>query len=490
MSIVVQLFDRQRIAGSNYRKNHRLLRKLILRESSKFEKIWQIQSKSPIMYEEKKIFLDNYRTCYTCFGLKGLPKLLYKKPASRGKKTQDALLCSVTLDNLEPSIIKFRGHQPHLLTLSSNNLLQRVHLETGEILQSVFLSQKYKFRYLAWAEVMDTVVVKSTQFQSAVHPLLLALAVFQVYPLQILGMIEIRKEIFGNDVLDATMTSGMLITFHRRGRIRLYSFQRILERFITKNMKLGEKCEGNEEGVVGEHPLGIPCNIHLTECPDVLLEVANCVEHSIVIGGFPWHYLINYEPSGGNIFAFSLQNKEMAKNGELTMECSPSYDGEKVWFHCDESGRIVHTGPQMMRMLKLHQSSNYTEVVEVFKIKTTDKKGRSNKQLMTSSGRVIKHRVFDSSIVSPVHESLKSVEYENELDLLFVVNTDLGDRVRLCYHDNYNGQLYKVVLLDEIWEEHIDYDITADLDTICCLMKDHGKYHCHLYKLSRDEKIE
>ncbi|XP_071945982.1 DDB1- and CUL4-associated factor 17-like [Antedon mediterranea] len=162
-------------------------------------------------------------------------------------------------------MMKFKGYQPHLLVLTSNNLLQRVHLDTGEVLQSVYLSRKYKFKNLSWDEELETVVVKSTSFENEDGGQVswLAFAVFQVYPFELIAMFEINVKMFGNDAIDLNISANKLISYHLYdGQQCYYSFPRILETFATKNIKLGDIYE---DDVVGEYPIGIPCNVRITE---------------------------------------------------------------------------------------------------------------------------------------------------------------------------------------------------------------------------------
>ncbi|POI27250.1 hypothetical protein CIB84_009000, partial [Bambusicola thoracicus] len=91
------------------------------------------------------------------------------------------------------------------------------------------------------------------------------LAVFQVLPLSFIGMLEINKKIFGNNVTDVAISNGILIVTYSMGLVRLYNFQAISEQFMEQPFDLG--CEFNwngEVGVVGKYPFGLPHNIKIT----------------------------------------------------------------------------------------------------------------------------------------------------------------------------------------------------------------------------------
>jgi hypothetical protein len=50
-----------------------------------------------------------------------------------------------------------------LLTLTSDGYLKIFNADTGEVLRSVYISTNILFKYLSWAEYLETIQVKSVQ---------------------------------------------------------------------------------------------------------------------------------------------------------------------------------------------------------------------------------------------------------------------------------------------------------------------------------------
>lgn len=107
--------------------------------------MWSKTSKSTTMYEDGKIYFENYQSCYSC--VHSEPQLLYKLPKrSKLEKFEDALLCQSPLDK---TLASPADHKPSLLALTANNWLYRLSAKTGEELERVFLSSNHKFRQVS-----------------------------------------------------------------------------------------------------------------------------------------------------------------------------------------------------------------------------------------------------------------------------------------------------------------------------------------------------
>ncbi|XP_069791690.1 DDB1- and CUL4-associated factor 17 isoform X4 [Narcine bancroftii] len=386
--------------GSIHRKNLTILRQLICQNTTTFERVWTKQSNSPVVYEKGKIYFDNYRCCFISTGPQ--PSLLYKLPKLHTSgKIEDALLCESPVGEMLP---KPSDHKPAIMALTANNWFIRTSTRTAEIIEKVYLSSQWKFRYLTWDNTQETVVLKTTQNKvTAVaraggnqHSILLHLALFSVLPLAFVGMMGIDKKIFGNNVTDATVSQGLLIVTHSVGLVKLYSFQWIVEKFTQKQCILGQNCEwNNTTGIVGAPPFGIPCNIKITDCPPVLFEVA-CLESALQIGGYPWHYIItpNKQNQKGTYHICSLKDKKLAENGIQEMQCC-SLETDWIYFHPDDSGRIMHIGPTQINVLQLTERSEDKQrwkVLQAFTILSKRERKVENSVMVTAYGRVVKRQ--------------------------------------------------------------------------------------------------
>uniref|UniRef100_A0A8C7PU51 Ddb1 and cul4 associated factor 17 n=1 Tax=Oncorhynchus mykiss TaxID=8022 RepID=A0A8C7PU51_ONCMY len=449
-------------AGTLSKLNLKILRGLVLQDSKDFTKVWTKSSKSTIFYESGRIYFENYQCCFS--SLPSEPQLLYELPKrSKAEKIEDALLCQCPLVRLPtPS-----DQKPSLLALTSNNWLYRFSAVTGQQLEKVYLSPHHKFRYLGWDVSQETFYVKSIQNKVTSSArqagfnqnTLLYLAVFRVFPLQLVGVLEINKSIFGSTVIDVVLSQGVLAVSHSTKTVKLYSFEDILNKYIRTELVLGEQCHSEGGKTVGEAPFGIPVNIHINECPPVLFEVS-CFDNGVQIGGHPWHYIFTlpHKKHQGSYRICSLKDNTLAKHGIQDMKCC-SLESDWIYFHPDDSGRIIHAASQIN---------------------------------VTSSGRTVKRRFYQLDD-DPDRETFRMVEYEDELDLLAVVEVthreDEG-KAHVRLHDNNTGALLKRVPLVESWDVTYSHELFFDRDTIVHIEQTKNNFCCHVYKISRGQADE
>uniref|UniRef100_A0A8C7ZUL9 Ddb1 and cul4 associated factor 17 n=1 Tax=Oryzias sinensis TaxID=183150 RepID=A0A8C7ZUL9_9TELE len=480
-----------RDAGTSYRHCLNVLRGVLLQENRNFQKIWSKTSKSTITYESGKVYFENYQNCYSC--IQAEPHSLYKMPKrSKHEKIQDALLCQSPLDTTLPSA---SDHTPSLLALTANNWLYRISANTGKELQRVYLSPRFQFRYLGWDVSQETFYIKSLQKKET--PLerqagisqstVMHLAVFHVFPLQIVGILEINKKVFGSGVTDVVLSQGVLAVSHSNKSVKLYSFEHIIQKYLTEKLTLGQQSALLEGKTVGDAPFGIPVNIQIPDCPPVLFEVS-CSNNGVQIGGFPWHYIYTppHKTHRGTHHICSLQDHSMAINGIQNMNCC-ALESDGIFFHPDDSGRIIHVGPTTIKVLKILgeiNSSLPSEVSEDFSM-ATHRNAPTPEVTVTSSGRTVKRR-FHQLDDDPGQEAFRVVEYEDELDLLAVVMTDGVEeegRAHVLLHDNQTGRLLRKIDLVESWDETYQHQLFFDKDTIVHIEQKNSNFCCHVYKL-------
>ncbi|XP_065269664.1 DDB1- and CUL4-associated factor 17 [Emys orbicularis] len=488
-------------AGVAHRKNMGILRKLVCQENTKFKNVWTTHSTSPIAYERGRIYFDNYRCCVSSIARE--PRILYQLPAcSKSEKIEDALLLECPLGETLPSPPDYKSS---LAVLTAHNWLLRLSANTGEILEKIYLPPYCKFRYLSWDTPQEIMVVKSAQHklpaaaqQAGIQQsVLFFLAVFRVLPLKFIGMLEINKKIFGNNVTDVALSHGMLIVMYSVGLVRLYSFQSLSEQFTEQQFDLGCKCNWNGKvGIVGKYPFGLPCNIKITDTPPLLFEVSS-LENSFQIGGYPWHYIItpNKKKHKGVFHICALKDNALAKNGIQDMKCC-SLEPDWIYFHPDTSGRIIHVGPNLIKILKLKEIENnkyQQEIAEDFVIVANRQNNANNSVTVTASGRVVKKR-FNLLDDDPEQETFKIVDYEDELDLLSVVAvTQIGadGKAHLDFHCNEHGILLKSIPLVESWDVTYNHEVYFDRDIVLHIeQKPNRIFICYLYQMVCDSAEE
>uniref|UniRef100_A0A8D2JSU6 DDB1 and CUL4 associated factor 17 n=1 Tax=Sciurus vulgaris TaxID=55149 RepID=A0A8D2JSU6_SCIVU len=419
-----------RDAGVVQRTNLGILRELVCQESTKFKNVWTTHSKSPIAYERGRIYFDNYRCCVSSVASE--PKKLYEMPkCSKSEKIEDALLWECPVGEVLPDPSDYKSS---LIALTAHNWLLRISATTGRILEKIYLASYCKFRYLSWDTPQEVIAVKSAQNKGSPvarqagiqQPILLYLAVFQVLPFSLVGVLEINKRIFGN-VTDATLSHGILIVMYSSGLVRLYSFQAITEQFMQQKLDLGCACRwGGTTGTVGEAPFGIPCNIKITDSPPLLFEVSS-LENAFQIGGHPWHYII-----------------------------TPNKKKQKGVFHiCALKDNLLN----------------------------------ENLVTITASGRVVR-KCFNLLDDDPEQETFKIVDYEDELDLLSVVavtQIDAEGKAHLDFHCNEHGTLLKSIPLVESWDVTYSHEVYFDRDLVLHIeQKPNRVFSCYVYQMVCD----
>ncbi|XP_035995170.1 DDB1- and CUL4-associated factor 17 isoform X1 [Fundulus heteroclitus] len=479
-----------RDAGTLSRLCLKILRSVILDENRGFVKVWSKTSKSAIMYESGRVYCENYQNCYSC--VHDQPQVVYKFPKkSKQQKIEDALLCQSPLDK---TLSSSSEHKPCLLALTADNWLCRISAETGKELQRLYLSPKYKFRYLAWNNLQETFYAKSVHYKESPfarqagvsQDTVMHLAIFHVFPLQILGILEINKKGFGSGITDVVLSQGVLAVSYSNKSVRLYSLEHIVQRYLSEELTLGQQSPLLGHRTVGDAPFGIPVNIQVTDPPPLLFEASS--HNGIQIGGYPWHYIYTppHKKHRGTHFISSLKDSTLATNGIQNMDCC-SLESDVIFFHPGDTGRVLHIGPSTINVLKIKSELNSplpSEVVEDFSL-TTHRRSSSPRVTVTSSGRAVKSR-FHQLDDDPMQETFRLLEYEDELDLLVIVVTNGEDeegRAHVRLHDNQTGRLQRTIDLIEPWDETFSHELLFDKDTIVHIEQKSSNFCCHVYKL-------
>ncbi|XP_045052199.2 DDB1- and CUL4-associated factor 17 isoform X2 [Desmodus rotundus] len=441
-----------RDAGVVQRTNLGILRALVCQESTKFKNVWTTHSKSPIAYERGRIYFDNYRCCVSSVASE--PRKLYEMPkCSKSEKIEDALLWECPVGEMLPSPSDYKSA---LIALTAHNWLLRISATTGKVLEKIYLASYCKFRYLSWDTPQEVIAVKSALARQAgiQQSVLLHLAVFHVLPFSLVGILEISKK------------------------------------FMQQKLDLGCACRwGGTTGTVGEAPFGIPCNIKITDTPPLLFEVSS-LENAFQIGGHPWHYIItpNKKKQKGVFHICALKDNSLAKNGIQEMDCC-SLESDWIYFHPDASGRIIHVGPNQVKVLKLKEVENNSaqhQISEDFVILANRENKNENLPTVTASGRVVKKK-FNLLDDDPEQETFKIVDYEDELDLLSVVavtQIDAEGKAHLDFHCNEYGTLLKSIPLVESWDVTYSHEVYFDRDLVLHIeQKPSRVFSCYVYQM-------
>ncbi|XP_043756590.1 DDB1- and CUL4-associated factor 17-like [Cervus elaphus] len=249
-------------------------------------------------------------------------------------------------------------------------------------------------------------------------------------------------------------------------------------------------------------PCSVPCATFFThrdsgdqqkDTPPLLFEVSS-LENAFQIGGHPWHYIItpNKKKQKGVFHICALKDNSLAKNGIQEMECC-SLESDWIYFHPDASGRIIHVGPNQVKVLKLSEVENNSaqhQISEDFVILANREKNKNeNLPTVTASGRVVK-RNFSILDDDPEQETFKIVDYEDELDLLSVVavtQIDAEGKAHLDFHCNEYGTLLKSIPLVESWDVTYSHEVYFDRDLVLHIeQKPSRVFSCYVYQMVCD----
>lgn len=361
-NVCSRIFERS-LSGSSVRNDVEILRTLISCESRKFHKTWSKTSKNPIGFDNQHLFFDKFRTVFHTNGSKGEPFKLYKLPSLHSKeKIESAVIFETPLDQSSWMNCKSeKSFLPCLFGVSGSGYLVRQDITSGEIMQSVYLGKSYKFKHVFWETDLCRIAITSVHRtippraiqdnRSSVFPILMYIAVFEVAPLRFKALIPISKDVFGTDVIDASLNHGILFTMNRGGAMKLFSLVEILEHFTSK-ATLGELfnfgCNGQEDkGIVGQPPYGLPVNTRFEKQPQLLLQVTS-QHHFLSFGGYPWHYIASPKGCNSVFQVFTIRSQESVQNGLLKSSVQ-SIEQDHALFHADCSGRILHVGADFVR---------------------------------------------------------------------------------------------------------------------------------------------
>jgi len=332
----------------------------VQKEGSKFYEVWGKSTKHPVGFDSQHLFFDKFRTCYTSFGFDGKPELQYKLSAcENSRKIETALVFESPVDQHSYlNCTESKGYKPCLIAVTADGWLMRHDLNTGDVLQKVYLSKHYRFKHIMWESDLQRIVLKSLHFSSQSRPLMF-LSIFLMAPLEFLALMPIEKAIFGHDIVDAAASNGFLVVMHHSNRIRFYNMWEIIENY-SFSTKLGNTCRASPSDnihqetnsslfdgsgnpfIVGEQPHGLPVNVSFTSAPVVLFEICSN-QHVISFGGYPWHYISCPQSCSSSFHVRSVKDLRLAKSGILEMDML-SVEPDQAYFHADNSGRILHIG--------------------------------------------------------------------------------------------------------------------------------------------------
>ena len=374
-SSVFKVLTNRQIYGPNVLQDVRIIKNMINMSDTtdrKFKYSFKINSKSPIVYQGDRLFLNAFTSCLDLTNQKWkstAPRTVYSLPRCPTKqKIETMLVYECPLD--QKTFCKVQGtfysNGPYSVGLTADNYLKVFDCTTGKSLKQVYLFPGRKFKYLSWESDLERLVVQSTlspqtptlhvmqRVPRQTDQVLLYIGIFTITPLEFKCLLPISYKTFGTDILNASIENGMLIVMYRRRKLQFFSLENILKN-QTIPLRLGDRLHpGNKlclpeideftNGIIGVSPLGLPVNVHLLEKPCVLFEVNS--SDDVSLGGYPWHYISNIDYL---FYVKSVKDHSLVENGILKCDEDVTFGTEKAFFHPDLSGRILYIAPSYLR---------------------------------------------------------------------------------------------------------------------------------------------
>ncbi|XP_071805681.1 DDB1- and CUL4-associated factor 17-like [Asterias amurensis] len=513
LNIALHLRDREAGRGNSftYRRNCKMWRTLICDKDAQYKKAWTVSSESNIYYLGDRLYLDDFRTCYSLNGRNALPTLIYEEnDQSHSYGLEAHLHCSVNIASLP---FPTAGHRPYVLALTECYNLICIDLPTGRVFNKVFLGRQgdISFKYLTWDIDYERAVVSTTQSKSST--ILKSFVLVNVFPFEVLGRFDVCHEVFGRNIADATITDGLLIVMHKNNKIKMYNMDNIIQENMKFPITQKQSFESTGRSESGQsYHNGIPSNLQLSECPAALLEL-KCLDRNVSIGGHPWHYMYvplsddpvlppETETDSETFVVCDVATGQMVESGPLEME-TWSFNATTC-FHFDDSQRIVQLGDCEFIVSTFHtRDDGKSELRVAYRLlppdAEEDKEDEEDSILITSSGRIVKQNSSFNLRDSLSNKSrISDINYDSELDFLLlsyatqeVMNNPHQSSAmlegRLGIHCNQTGHLLKMVDLDGLWFEFQPTSIEMDMDFMVQIYtKVPSVQHvCKLYRLER-----
>lgn len=377
---VIILLNKRSIFGES-RKNvkfERTISKSLLKSTQRhYKRTWRKKANQGFAYNgqmymgsTKTNFYQYYQGCFNSLNQPHLIRTHIEKTnrihgiglQQPGWRIRDTLLYECSATRLDDSVGLDSGlYQTCLFALTANSYLIQYGQQpcTGwNVKRKVFLGN-ISFTHMNFdGDGLERFIVKSKHNPvSRDNDIRFYFVLFMACPFELQAVFVVTKSVFGN-LKDAFVMNNMLIVLDNKS-YSFYDLNEIIDKFRidrTQNFKLfdeidleqcnenvrllGEAPQSNSPIIVGEHPFGLPVNIHIKKLPEVLLRIPSSTDvRGLTFGGFPWYCLASYEQSsklylletGLEVGALHLGNNSYASLD----------DEKKTYFHNDRSGRLL-----------------------------------------------------------------------------------------------------------------------------------------------------
>ncbi|GBM94827.1 DDB1- and CUL4-associated factor 17 [Araneus ventricosus] len=462
---------------------------LIRSKQSFYKCSWTKESLRPIVYEGGLLYFNNHKTSYNIYGFETQPSLTKLTNISGSARIMDVISYTSPVLNLECSC----KMQPctclsrYIMYVTKDNWLVLRNPITGSIFSQTYIKRSdriFNFQYIDW-NVYSKEVILTTKLNPEKEPssnvdVVVNLAVFTTFPLEFRALLEIRRSVFGKTCRHVNVSDQLLILGMNLDWVHIYSFEDVLENSVFTLYKLGDSYM---KGNVGMYPVGLPLNCIPQTVPPLLFDVQSS-QQIFHFGGYPFHCV--YANTLKHARFVLKQVKENVNHKNCFIDSNTTEDeSDMIFFHPDNSNRIVLREEGIVRCFQLVYSPNESKVQEIFSMGFSTATTQSTSTTSFSSfGRQIK-KTANSHVFN--EKCVLAVDYDDELDLIGILGFRPSDPLSQGFiklYDSMYGQEVKCIKLNQNLCETNYYELNIDLDALIVIEKNERNcFKVYLYKL-------
>lgn len=451
------------------------IRLLIKDPKAKFKQVPIGQLNQNVTYDDcqKKFWFHSSKQAKYIWGPKNKLVTLYEFPIG-WKVFRDI----VSISRPFPKVTSPRqDYSPSFFVLSKENQLIRFDNFSGKQYEKFYLGNTYKFMYIGWSVFGEQLVLQTSyNKKNDENDLLKAFCLVDIFPLKLRAVFELRKELFeGETITRANVSDGLLIVSSSKKNIQVYDLPELIS---DKNrichcdfLQTRGDCK---HGLIGNCPTDLRPTHRLDKLPTLLYEKKSAQE-PLEFGRVPFHCLYK-QLRGNNFLIEDIASEQIVCSIPAENRLEFNSNDTEMFFHWDDSGRIVHKKTNEVIVYKLIDNNP----VEQFSLLLEPE------YIRRVPPRYPRRCVQKTKIFSELH----LLDFENELDYLviFGTNNNLTSVGLIDIFENSTGKHIKRIHLDITIKDSCTYSLVMDMDTVIII--EDGKFTTYIlmYQLDRSDE--